>query len=63
MIYKNKKQCWKCKYGWSINGNHDGKPDNIMCLYFHDTNKHRDNDENNCRSYVKSIKKIQRITE
>lgn len=50
MKLKNKSQCYKCKYCWFPEGLQKilGEP---MCLYYHDTGKHKDNDENHCNSF------------
>lgn len=50
MKLKNKSQCYKCKYCWFPEGLQKflGEP---MCLYYHDTGKHKENDENHCFSF------------
>lgn len=50
MKLKNKSQCYKCKYCWFPEGLQKflGEP---MCLYYHDTGKHKDNDESHCNSF------------
>lgn len=50
MKLKNKSQCYKCKYCWFPDGLQKflGEP---MCLYYHDTGKHKENDENHCNSF------------
>ena len=51
-MYKDKKRCLKCSYGYFPAGAQKflGEP---MCLYYHDTGKHRDGDDYTCNSFKK----------
>ena len=55
MKLKNKSQCYKCKYCWFPEGLQKflGEP---MCLYYHDTGKHKENDENHCFSFERKAR-------
>lgn len=50
MILQDKSQCYKCKYCWFPEGLQKFLEE-PMCLYYHDTGKHRENDENHCYSF------------
>ena len=48
----NKKRCKGCIYGWMTDGIDwffEGSP---MCLYFHDTGRHRDGNDDYCNSFA-----------
>lgn len=55
MKLKNKSQCYKCKYCWFPEGLQKflGEP---MCLYYHDTGKHKENDESHCFSFERKTR-------
>ena len=50
MILQDKSQCYKCKYCWFPEGLQKFLEE-PMCLYYHDTGKHRENDVNYCFSF------------
>ena len=55
-MYKHKDRCKECKYGFLPEGMDrffEGKP---ACLYYHDTAKHRDGDDDTCNSFEQLTK-------
>lgn len=52
-MYKNKERCKKCVYGWLPTGMDKFFKGQPACLYFHDTEKHRDGDDKTCNSFKK----------
>ena len=50
-LLKDVSCCHKCKYGYLNNDMKWFFEDRPMCLYFHDTGKHRINDENHCKMF------------
>ena len=50
-MYKDKKRCKKCMYGWLPNGHPTKLVEQPMCLFFHDTGMHRDGDDDTCNSF------------
>lgn len=50
-MYKNKKRCKKCWYGWLPNNRPTRLVPEPMCLFYHDTGLHRDGDNNICNSF------------
>jgi len=50
-MYKYKDRCKKCVYGWLPNGHPSSFVQQPMCLFYHDTAKHRDGDDETCNSF------------
>lgn len=50
-MYKDKNRCKKCVYGWLANGVPTKLVPYPMCLYYHDTGKHRDGNDEYCNSF------------
>lgn len=64
-MYKDKKRCKKCMYGWMPNGQPTYFVPVPMCLYYHDTGQHRDGNDDICNSFKKLTKEtiMKRIEE
>ena len=56
MLLKDKSQCYKCHYCWFPEGMAKFL-ETPMCLYYHDTGNHRENNEFHCKSFVPKSKR------
>lgn len=56
-MYKDKKRCEKCWYGWlPCGGQRTPFVPDPLCLYFHDTGLHRKGDDDTCLSFKELTK-------
>ena len=55
MLLKDFTCCYKCKYGWLPKEMKIFFENRPMCLYYHNTGKHRINDEYHCKTFLEKV--------
>lgn len=55
MLLKDFTCCYKCKYGWLPKEMEFFFENRPMCLYYHNTGKHRINDEYHCKTFLEKV--------